>query len=69
MSVYIIRAFVRLREFAPTNEKLAKKVAQLENRVSKHDEVLTAIIREIKQLIDSPKPKGTQRRIGFVPPK
>lgn len=69
MSVYIIRAFVYLREFALTNEKLANKVAKLEERVSKHDEVLTALIREIKQLIDTPKPKGNKRRIGFVPPK
>ena len=37
MSVFIIRAFVRLREMALTNEKLARKVDQLENRVSDHN--------------------------------
>jgi ORF6N domain-containing protein len=69
MSVYIIRAFVHLREFALTNEKLANKVNKLEDRVSKHDEVLTALIREIRQLIEAPKPKKRKRRIGFIPPK
>ncbi len=69
MSVYIIRAFVSLREYTLTNEKLANKVAKLEDRVSRHDEVLTTLIREIKQLIETPKPKENKRRIGFVPPK
>ena len=33
MSVFIIRAFVRLREMALKNEKLARKVNELEQRV------------------------------------
>jgi ORF6N domain len=69
MSVYIIKAFVQLREFALTNEKLADKVNKLEDRVSEHDEILTALIREIRQLIEAPKPKERKRRIGFIPPK
>jgi hypothetical protein len=40
MSVFIVRAFVRLREMALTNEKLSQKMAELERRVSDHDEVL-----------------------------
>ena len=58
MSVYIVRAFIRLREMALTNEKLARKVDQLENRVSDHDEILIELVREIRKLIDTPKPKG-----------
>jgi hypothetical protein len=34
MSVFIVRTFVRLREMALTNEKLSRKVSQLETRVS-----------------------------------
>jgi hypothetical protein len=34
MSVFIVRAFVRLRKMVLTNEKLSKKFAQLEKRVS-----------------------------------
>jgi hypothetical protein len=65
MSVFIIRAFVRLREMALTNEKLARKVDQLENRVSDHDEILMELIKEIRKLVDGPKP-GKKQSIGFL---
>jgi cell division septum initiation protein DivIVA len=68
MSVYIVRAFVQLREFALSNEKLARKVEQLENQVSEHDEILTELIREIRQLIESPVPAEGKQKIGFIPP-
>ena len=68
MSVYIVRTFVRLREFALSNEKLARKVVQLENRVSDHDDLLTELIREIRQLIEAPMPNMKKRKIGFIPP-
>ena len=66
MSVFIVRAFVRLREMALTNEKLSKKFMQLEKRVSDHDEILIELVREIRKLIDSPKPRGKMRSIGFI---
>ena len=65
MSVFIVRTFVRLREMALTNEKLARKVDQLENRVGDHDEILTDLIREIRNMISSPKPMN-KRTIGFI---
>ena len=65
MSVFIIRAFVRLREMALTNENLARKVDQLEDRVSDHDEILMELIKEIRKLIDGPKPENKQA-IGFL---
>jgi len=68
MSVYIVRAFVRLREFALSNETLARKVDQLENRVNEHDEILTELIREIRQLIETPIPEESKQKIGFIPP-
>jgi len=66
MSVFIVRAFVRLREMALTNEKLSRKVEQLERRVSDHDEILIELVQEIKKLIAAPKPKAKQRSIGFL---
>ena len=65
MSVFIIRAFIRLREMVLTNEKLARKVDQLENRVSDHDEILMELIKEIRKLVETPKP-GDKRSIGFL---
>jgi len=66
MSVFIVRAFIRLREMALTNEKLAHKVDQLEKRVSDHDEILIELVREIRRLIDIPEPKGKKSKIGFI---
>jgi len=66
MSVFIVRTFVRLREMALTNEKLSRKFNQLEKRVSDHDEILIELVREIRKLIDTPKPKGKARSIGFI---
>jgi hypothetical protein len=68
MSVYIMRTFVRLREMALANEKLAHKVDHLENRVNDHDELLIELIREIRKLIDVPKSKGSEPSIGFIIP-
>ncbi|CAB1076354.1 hypothetical protein D1AOALGA4SA_4151 [Olavius algarvensis Delta 1 endosymbiont] len=66
MSVYIVRTFVRLREMVLTSEKLARKVDQLENRVSDHDEILIELVQEIRKLIEAPKPKGNKQSIGFI---
>lgn len=68
MSVFIVRAFVRLREMALTNEKLSQKMDELEKRVSDHDDILIDLIREIRKLIDSPRPRDEKRTIGFVVP-
>ena len=51
--------------FQLTNEKLARKVDQLEHRVSDHDEILMELINEIRKLIDGPKP-GKKHPIGFL---
>jgi hypothetical protein len=66
MSVFIARTFVQLREMALTNEKLSRKFIQLEKRVSDHDEILIELVREIRKLIDTPKPKGRADSIGFI---
>jgi len=66
MSVFIIRTFVRLREMVLTNERLARKVDQLERRVSDHDEMLIDLVREIRKLIDVRRPSGGKRPIGFI---
>jgi len=51
---------------ALTNEKLSRKVDQLEKRVSDHDEILFELVQEIRKLIKAPKPKSKKQSIGFV---
>ena len=66
MSVFIVRAFVRLREMVLQNDKLSRKLDDLEKRVSDHDEILIELIREIRKLVDTPKTRGKRRSIGFI---
>ena len=68
MSVYVVRAFVQLREMLASNKELARRFAQLETRLDKkltiHDEAIAAILAAIRQLMHPPVPKRWP--IGFT---
>ena len=64
-SVYVVRAFVRLREMIATNKALAAKLNELERKVSSHDEAIISIVKAIRELMDPPTEKK-KRSIGFV---
>jgi phage regulator Rha-like protein len=68
MSVYVVRAFVKLRELLASNRELARRLAELEALVQKklatHDHAIAAILSAIRQLTISPAPK--RRPIGFT---
>ena len=66
VSVFVVRAFVRLREMVAANKELSKKLDELERRVSHHDDAITHIVKAIRELAIPPEPKP-KRRIGFVP--
>jgi phage regulator Rha-like protein len=72
VSVYVVRAFVQLREVLATHKELAKRLDQLETKIERklatHDQAITGIITAIRELMTPPvaKPK---RSIGFVTPK
>jgi phage regulator Rha-like protein len=60
VSVQIIRTFIRLREMLASNEQLARKLTELEN---KYDEQFRAVFEAVRQLLQpSEKPK---HEIGF----
>ena len=64
MSVYVVRAFVQLRELMVDHKVLADKLDALERRVSHHDHSLVALIDAIRALTEQPKP--VKRPIGFT---
>jgi hypothetical protein len=65
VSLLIVRTFIRLREILSANKELADKLAELEKKIGKHDEMIRDIITAIRQLMSSPpKPRGP---IGFQP--
>lgn len=64
MSVFVVRAFVKIREVLSTHSVLSRKLAELEQKVGKHDEAITAIILTIRELMGRKK-KDNTRKIGF----
>ena len=65
-NIAIMRAFVRLREIVSANAELARKLDELERRVSGHDEAIARIVQAIRELA-APSPQPPRRSIGFVP--
>lgn len=64
MSVFMVRAFVRLRELLASNTALARKLGELECKYKHHDEAIAAILSAIRELMNPPAPK--RRPIGFT---
>ncbi|MBS0367391.1 MAG: ORF6N domain-containing protein [Proteobacteria bacterium] len=68
MSLYVVRAFVQLREILGSNKELARRLDQLEARIEKklatHDEAIAAMLSAIRELMNPPPPK--RRGIGFT---
>jgi hypothetical protein len=64
MGIYVVRAFVRLREMLNSNAALARKLDELEQSYQHHDEAIAAILSTIRELMKSPAPK--RRGIGFT---
>jgi len=62
-SVFVVRAFVRLREFLASHAELARKLTELERKLAGHDSDIHSILTAIRQLMATP--KGHTRQIGF----
>jgi len=69
VSVYVVRAFVELRDTLVAHKELAKRLDELESRVERklttHDQAIAGILDTIRQLMAPPEPTK-KRRIGFV---
>jgi hypothetical protein len=63
MSTYLVRAFVRLREFAGVHRKLAAQLAEIERRVGVHDENIDTLFDAMRQLLNAHERK--KNKIGF----
>ncbi|HKZ74714.1 MAG TPA: ORF6N domain-containing protein [Steroidobacteraceae bacterium] len=64
MSLYVVRAFVRLRELLASNKALSQKLDELERKLQNHDRAITAILSAIRKLMGPTEPK--RRGIGFT---
>ena len=70
VSVYVVRAFVQLRELLGSNKELAQRLNELEQRIERklesHDKAISGLIGSLRQLMTPQQPK--KRPIGFVWP-
>jgi hypothetical protein len=64
MSIFVVRAFVRLREVLASNRALARRLDELERKLNTHDRTIADIIKAIRELMNPPAPKS--RPIGFT---
>ena len=64
VSVFVVRAFIRMRRMLADQRQLAIKLAELERKLGAHDRSFQVVFATIKQLMQPPEPK--KKRIGFV---
>ena len=66
MSVFVVRAFVRLRQALAANRELAARIEELEKHLETHDGTIQEIVKVIKKLMN-PAP-SRRSKIGFALP-
>ena len=64
VSVFIVRAFIKLRRMIAENKDLSRRIVQIERHLADHDEQIIDLIKAIKQLL-KPDPLPKKRRIGY----
>jgi hypothetical protein len=64
MSVFVVRAFVRLREQIAANQAILKRLAEIDHTLLQHDAALRDLYRKLLPLLQ-PQPDRPRRRIGF----
>jgi len=64
MSVFVVRAFVQMREQLAANAAILKRLAEIDKTLLEHDQALGVIWRQIQPLL-APPPDPPKPRIGF----
>jgi hypothetical protein len=70
MSVFVVRAFVKMRSILSESRQLARKLAQLEkelkSRLDLHETAIVEVLQRIMDILDPvPGPEPKRREIGF----
>ena len=63
VSVFIVRAFVRMRQFVSEHMDLARKLDELGKKLQTHDSAIKTLVNAIRGMIA--KPVMFKRQIGF----
>lgn len=66
MSVFVVRAFVRMREHLAINATILQRLAEIDKTLLEHDHALNVIWQQLQPLLQPP-PEAPKRQIGFLP--
>jgi len=66
MSIFVVRAFVQMRQALVFNQHVVSKLSELEERLDSHDSEIQDLVEALRELI-APLP-ASNRRIGFEAP-
>ncbi|NBS79997.1 ORF6N domain-containing protein [bacterium] len=64
MSIYVIKAFVKMREELMANETVLRRLAEIDQTLLLHDEGLRDLYQKLMPLLE-PGPEPMRRKIGF----
>ena len=64
MSVFVVRAFVRLREQIAANTAVLRRLTEIDEALLRHDAALRDVYQKLLPLLQPP-PDPPKRRIGF----
>lgn len=66
MSLYLVRAFVQMRETILANATLLKRLAEIDRQLIEHDSVLRDVVERLQPLLDAPEvDEDAKPKIGF----
>jgi hypothetical protein len=65
VSVYVVRAFVRLNQILAANKELAQRLDQHDRKLASHDQAISGLVETLRQIMSEPKPVK-RRPIGFI---
>jgi hypothetical protein len=73
MSVFVVRAFIRMRQMLISQQDLARKLVEVEKkltaRLDVHETAITEVLRQIMLLLNPPssvEPEPPKKKIGFL---
>jgi phage regulator Rha-like protein len=70
MSIFVVRAFIKMRQTMTANKALLEKLEELEKKLTKrldaHEQAIVYVLGELRKLMEPPLlPEPKRRRIGF----
>lgn len=65
VSIFVVQAFVKLRQLILNHGEIPKNLTDLELKVGAHDDAIKQIVLALKQLMADPKEAKPKRGIGF----